>query len=285
VFRARIGQDTVAGGRDRPGQTFSFSAEAEIAAMPGFQRPGRFSRWFDNGNFTSFDARIAWGDAGSELDLDIDSHLAGDYSQDIQTSDGGLVGHANEIAIATGLRYVDRRSSGVRDQYGIVHFPHPVERAWIHLGPARLELGADVSGDFASLYSAAYEDFQARFGSDGVKASLLRHGYTHGLGFSGGVSAAVVAGALELGARARHGRYSSIDGLERNQDEVTRDSHSTETITDYGAHLRIEPPDTVLSARFELAEMRRGSTLESSLGTFRKDRAQRRMSVELGIRF
>jgi hypothetical protein len=66
------------------------------------------------------------------------------------------------------------------------------------------------------------------------------------------------------------------------QEDVTRETHGTETVTELGAYVRLEPPNTLLSAQLEVAEVRRGSRLDPG---FHTERSNRRMSVGLGIRF
>ncbi len=281
-FRLRLGQESLFDEHGNLGELLRVSGEFEIAAMPGFLRPGRFQRFFANGNFSSFELVVGSGDGGQNTELFFDSHLLGLYGQDLSTSSKGW---ANEIALASGLRFVDRRQLGESDQYGIVDLPHPSERAWIGLGSAQLELGANASFDFCSIHSAAYDRYALVFGDDGSKSSLVRHGYVHTWGISGELEGAITLGAMEIGGKVRHGHYESIDGLERRQELVTRDSHSRETMTDLRAHLQLEPEGAAVTTRFEVGEIHRGSTLESALGRFRAESVIRTMSVEIGLHF
>ncbi len=82
----------------------------------------------------------------------------------------------------TGLRFVSQQLLGREDQFGIVHLFAPVQRLWWRIGPALVTLDADVAPDFASLHSQAYESFAERYGREGTKSSLRRHGYFHGWG-------------------------------------------------------------------------------------------------------
>jgi len=280
-FRLSFGLDTVSNESDDVRQMYSFGGRFEIAAMPGFLRPGEFGLWFFNGNFVASDVRLAFGRRSGDIELKIDSDLFGYYRQAIRPAPGGAEGFANETAFGTGLRYLDRSLFGRRDQIGIVHLFRPVQRVWLCLGPARLKLSADISPDFAALHSAAYKTWMERFGTDGTKSSLQAHGYWHGWGISAGAGVGVELGAIELSGRARHGRYESIDGWERAQEEVTRDTTGTETVTDLEASVALEPEGGLVSARAEYAETRRGSTLES----IRAERLQRRLTVSLGLRF
>jgi hypothetical protein len=281
AFRLRLGQESVFG-ENQSGEMLSVRSEIWIAAMPGFQRPGSFGLWFSNGNFTSFRLRIAGGSAGQSGELDFDSHLFGYYGQDFSA---GSTGSASEFAIASGLRYADRRELGDRQHYGIVHLPHPTETVWLGVGDVRLKLGAAISPDFASIWSASFQRYSDLFGTDGTKSTLKRHGYMHSWGVSGEIFASVTAGAVELGGSARHGRYGSIDDLDREQELITHHTRGTEKMTELRAHLKLEPKASPLSTRFEVVEVRHDSSLTSSFGPFQTGDVVRRMSVELGVKF
>jgi hypothetical protein len=80
-FRVLVGQDSFGNELGDVGETFSLDGEFELAAMPGFLRPGRFQRWFTQGNFTSFELRLALGaQGGRDSELCFDSHLFGWYT-------------------------------------------------------------------------------------------------------------------------------------------------------------------------------------------------------------
>jgi hypothetical protein len=281
VFRLRVEQSAYENDRERAGEIYGLAGDFRIVAMPGFLAPGRFARWYVNGNFTELAFRVGFNGSARENELVAESHLLGWYSQAIGQRASHLRGHALESALATGLTYVDRQWAGQRDQYGIIHFPHPSQRVWWFVGPAKLAFAADVAPDFASLHSAAYRRYAEQFGTDGTKSSLKRHGYFHGLGVSAGASASVAVDALELGTSARFGHYESIEGLERRQEEVTRDTHGVEQLWDLRAHLQLEPEDSVVSARVEVQNTRRSSRLAG----FRESDSYKKLSVSLGVAF
>lgn len=281
-FRLHAEQSVVENGHARSAEMYGFRSALEIAAMPGFLRPGRFGLWFTNGNFTSFDLRIGFNRVSRENEMVFDSHLAGWYSQEIASRGGHLRGHAFETALASGLVYADRKWIGKRDEYGIVHFPHPVQRAWLFFGPARLELATDVSADFASVHSASYGLYAERFGTEGTKSSLIRHSYVHSWGASLGASAALELDAFELGGSARFGHYESIDGIERTQDEVVNETHGVEKILDLRAHMQLEPKSSSVSARLEYRATRRDSRLADD---FRQSSTFSSLTVGLGLRY
>jgi hypothetical protein len=280
-FRILFGQETVQDERGKVDGVIAFHGSFELVAIPGFLRPGRFQRWFSNGNFTHWEARLGYAPGSRDADLDFGSHLFGWYSQNFETGPNGGRGYAHEVAFSTSVHFLNQRLAGHDDQFGIVHLLSPLEQVWMRSGPVKLRFGVDFSPDFASLHSAAYELFVQRFGREGTKSSLHRHGYFHGWGLSAGASTALDIDAFEFGARARYGRYESIDGAERVQEEVTREPHGRETVSELAAHVAFEPPGTPLSAELELARIGR----ESALGWLNASRAIRKASITLGVHF
>ncbi len=280
-FRVLFAEDSLDAGTGKLGRMFSADGEFALAGMPGLGRPGHFSTWFTNGNFTSFDVRLGYSGTSRDSELAFESHLLGWYGQKLSRSRGGLNGYTHETALGTGLYYVNRSYLGQEDRYGMVHILRPVSRTTLHFGPVELRFGGDVSPDFASIQSLASDAYGARFGMQGTKSSLSRHGYTHGWGVSSGGFSAVRASGLELAARARIGHYESIDGAERVQEEVTQETHASETLTNLEAELTFEPPAAPLSSRLEFAEVRHESTLAATHGA----RTTRRLSIGLGLVF
>jgi hypothetical protein len=277
-FRIAGGQELVEDGGPRVARLFTLSGDFELAAMPGFLREGRFERFYTNGNFTSLHARLGYGTGTRDVDIRVNSHLFGWFAQDIDSRGQGF---ARETGFLTGLRFVSQQFLGREDQFGIVHLFAPVQRLWWRAGPAMISLGADVAPDFASLHSQAYESFAERYGREGTKSSLIRHGYFHGWGVSAGGSASISLGSFQLGVNGRYGHYESIDGAERMQEEVYREPHATERVGEVGGLLTIEPPRSLFSARVEVARTDRASRM----GEFDAFRRSTRWEASLGARF
>lgn len=279
-FHLRLGQEALFDG-DRRGEMIVGRGELWIAAMPGFLRPGRFHRWFSNGNFASVKLRIGGGNGGEAGDVRFHSHLAGYYAQNI----GSGLGTATEVALASGLRYVDRRELDLRQHYGMVHLPHPVATLWLRQGGVVAEIGARISPDFASITSASYQRYAEENGVLGTRATLKRHGYAHSFGISGEAFASLRFGDVVIGASAEHGRYTTIDHFDRLQEEIRRPTHGTEAMTELSARLELEPQGSPVSARFEASELRNDSHLDSHYGPYQSSTRVRRLSAELGLSF
>jgi hypothetical protein len=280
-FRVLGAVETLSNHRGPFGPLLGWDGSFELAAMPGFLRVGQFERAFSNGNFSSFNVRLAFAGGAHDSELSFDSHLFGHYQQDFQAAADGKRGYANEAALGVGLDYLTRSARGQNDAYGVVHLLRSTERVWFALGPLLLNFNLDLAVDFASLHSIAYESYVEPYSPKGSKSSLLRHGYAHSWGFSGGMAAALQMGGLELGARARWGRYESIEGAERYEEDVTRAPHGTETLLGIAAYLRVEPAGSPFSGKVELARDLRFS----SLGALDEQQSDNRFLTALGLRF
>lgn len=280
-FRLLAGYDMVANDQGKTGSLAVVSAGAELAAMPGFLRPGRISTWFSNGNFTSMDVRVAFDSDLRDVDLLVDSHLFGHFAQSFDAVAGGMSGSAHELAVHTALHYVDRWLLGRRDTYPMLHLLGPVGTFWIGHGPTMVRLSADVSPDFAAPRSLAYESWSNRFGMQGTKTSLQSHSYYFAWGVSAGASTTVSFHGLTLGARGRYGHYESIDGAERAVEEVTREPHNTDDILELAGTLGYEPPRSVFSVGVTAAHFARLSNM-APVTTVRSDQ---RVGVAVGLAF
>jgi hypothetical protein len=280
-FRVLAAVESLSNHRGLFGPLVGWDGSFELAALPGFLRVGQFERGFSNGNFTSFNVRLAFAGEAHDSELSFDSHLFGHYQQDFRATAHGKRGYANEAALGVGLDYLTRTANGQSDAYGVVHLLRPTERVWVTLGPLLLNFNLDLAADFAGVHSIAYETYVEPYSPEGSKSSLLRHGYAHSWGFSGGTGAALQADGLELGARARWGRYESIEGAERYEEDVTREPHGSETLLKVAAYLRVEPARSLFSGKVELARDLRFS----SLGALDEQRSENRFLTALGLRF
>jgi hypothetical protein len=280
-FDVFMGGDFVANDEGDTGAVTALGATSEIVSMPGFLRPGKFDTWFWGGNFTRLALRLSFDSSLREFDLQADAHLFGYFEQDIHAVAGGRRGHASELGFHTMLHYSERALFDRRDQYGLVHLLGPVGNWWFERGSARFRLGADVAPDFAAPLSLAYGAWTEEFGPEGTKSSLLSHGYYFAWGASAGAHASVAMNGGSLAVNARYGRYESIDGFERMQEQVTREVHMNDEILELGAALSLEPRGTPLTLRMEAAHIGR----RSAMPPVTVQRSDQRLGVSLGVRF
>jgi hypothetical protein len=146
----------------------------------------------------------------------------------------------------------------------------------------RYRLSADVSPDFAAFRSLAFPRWaDLNGGPSGTKSTLVGHGYQNTVGVSAGAQAAATFGAVTLTVQGRYGRYETIDGLERNQAEVTREPHGSEDLLELRGTFSVQPRRSVVFAELTAARVAR----RSILGDTSVQRTDDRMGVATGLRF
>lgn len=280
-FQALGGVGWVETGADRAERLALFDARAALWAMPGMLRPGRFGTWFWDGNFTRMRLRLGSSDSSRHVDLSFESDLFGYYGQDIGLQSSGVAGGAYTFGATTALRYVDRLWLGRRDIHAALAPLRPSARLWFKRNSSSVEFSGGLGPEFSEIRSLAYETWSAVFGAEGTKSSLRRHGYYHALGLSGHAGVELASGGAALGGAVRYSRYESIDGLERMQEEVTRDVHGTDGVLELSAYLAVQPPQSIAFARLEADWIRRTSEMDP----VRVTRSDQRYGILAGVRF
>ena len=258
-------------------------AEGEIVGIPGFQRPGRFHVAFADGNFSALHLRTGAGEGGAtELDLSARTGMAGFYGQSYEgSSSQDLRGHAFRLGWDIAYRHTSRDLLGRLDEVSVVHVLGPGADLWMAQGDLRARVSADVHGDFAAVHSLAYPVWSDDNGSAGVKSVLLEQGYYHAFGLSSRLALEVSLAGFEVGGRVGFGTYSSIEGLDRNQESVTRDTSLADDVLDFEGWAGYAAPDGGVSLRVTGGGwLREGSTEYVTVA-----RADYRWTASAGLRF
>ncbi len=257
--------------------------EAELVAVPGYLRPGDIELGFAHGNFTRGRLRTLFDENGfEEIDLVTETVLAGWFRQQIERDAGGdLHGHAGAVGFDVAYRYQTRWLLGRQDELSAVHVAGPAGDLRLLFGGPSLRLRGTAHVDFAGVRSLAYPAWSVDNGIAGLKSILTDRGYYYGFGFSAEVEVALEWDAVALGVRAFYGAYDSIEGLDREQEDVTRDVSMEDRVLDYRVALALGPPGGVLHARLGWEEIVRWS----DMGAVRETRWDRRWTASLGLSF
>jgi hypothetical protein len=268
---------------DRTTNLHGVRGEAEIIAMPGFLRPGRFSTGFSEGNFTEGRLRMMWGERRrSDADLWVQAVPFGWYGQDIErVRAAGAVGHAFMIGGSSALRYRRHTIFGPADELAVAHLFGPSTSLWLTARGLTTRLWANAHPDFASIQSLAYPVWVSRFGEEGMKSTLLAQGYQFHLGGSGRAGLDVRYDAVEASLQVGYGAYGSLQGRDRKQEEVTRDVPGTERVFEHATWLRLRPPGAPVFVGAGLEWTERWSRL----GSVEVHHRDRRLLAGGGLRF
>jgi hypothetical protein len=264
------------------GQSVDFRAEAELMAVPGFLRPGRFGFTFDDGNFTEARAHISGGHGlGLSVDIFFDANLAGHYGQDIAMIDGHRYGRAAMFAVDSSMKFSERRLGDRYDAYAMADLIGPAFKLWWLYDDFVARFEGATQPDFASIYSLAFPQWAAQFGTEGVKSVLKEQGYYYAYGWSGRLRGTLAYRGFELGSRAFYGTYGSIDRWDRFQERVTRDQHLTDQITELEGWIGYNTRGIPLHTRLYVEHFGHHSTMEPySVGQW-----DRRFGILIGAQF
>lgn len=256
---------------------------SELVSVPGYLRPGEIRLGFDNGNFTRLDARVGFDTRGlAELTLDADATLAGYLVQSLEPRPGGgLTGYSAMVGFDVAYSYAARWLLDRQDQWSSVHVAGPRVVARIPFGEGWLELDGRAHVDFTAARALAFDRWAAKNGTAGVKSILDLQGYYYGLGWSARLAAAyrIEGGFLE--AELDYGHVDSVEGLDREQERITRDVSMDDDQLGYRVGIGVGPPTTPLELRVGSEGLYRWS----AMGDVECYRWDRRWTASVGSRF
>ncbi|MCB9549252.1 MAG: DUF3943 domain-containing protein [Myxococcales bacterium] len=259
-----------------------FQIEGDLIAVPGYQRPGKFSLLFDDGNFTHFDVVLALHDGdGAHFDLWIDSALWGQYQQDYTGTPDALTGMASRLSVSFSFEHVQRWLPRPRDRRAVLHLPGANAAVWgAYKGlVAHLELA--LHPDFTAMDSLAFPLWKGIHDDLTARSVTEEHGYYFGWGGSTWLAASVRYAGVELDGRVRFTYVSSIQDLDRAQEKIDEDVEMRDSILEYRGSIGYAIPDWLASARLEVQHLARRGNAGRASG-FRK---WNRYAASLGMQF
>jgi hypothetical protein len=249
-----------------------------LSTIPGEGRPGRYDFFFHEADVATLSVFGGFGDRSRELDLYADVLLLGLYTQSLDTRRRGP---AATLGLAMAHRYRFRDFVGYNDRLGIVHLPGPAADLVVRFGGGELTTSWRLSADFAGVHSAAYgrwKDAELAPG-DRPKSILRKHNYYYGWGGSSRVGAALVLPPFDAFAGVTIGAYDSHEGLDRAQEEITRDPDATDRWLELDSGAGVTIPATPVRLGVGFGVNRRDSHVER----FFAERVLRTWSANLGV--
>ncbi len=214
-----------------------------LSSIPGEGRPGAFSLFFYQADIVDLWLSAAVGNRAREWELSSDVHLLGLYDQ---TLDAARDGHQTVVAMTLGYRYRFDDFYRYNDRLGILHLPGSGFDFRYTAGDAQLSAYHRLHGDFAGLHAAAYSGWANEVigPEDRDKTILRKHNYYYAWGVSSRFGGRLSIGPLDLGASAAIGVYDSIEGLDRQQENLTIDPDATDRVLELEAQVGFTVPDT-----------------------------------------
>ncbi len=241
----------------------SVGLTTELAAMPGYQRPGQFDRYFDVGNFTRLDLDTSFGEHGYDaFSLYAQAMMFGYYKQDISEEAHRRRGYSLALGEATSYQFQDYADADVGDQYAMAHLAGPALDFTMFSGPLRARLQVAGFADFATLHSLAFPQYAARYDTSGIRTDLTHKGYYFAYGATIRPRLTLYWGRLGLGAELQWGRYWGFNGRDRNQEQVTHEIDLEDSLARLDAWADIPTPLDWLDLRLTYMARTRQSTAD-----------------------
>lgn len=138
------------------------------------------------------------------------------------------------------------------DKYSTIHLIGPAYSITGYSGRLTARLDIEATLDFSMTNSLAYNAYSAGHDVWGVKTTLHNWGYYYALGYSLGGRFDLRCGSWRAEAGMRYQRFSSIQGLDRFQDDLLDDSRLVDSRFVYNAGLSAAIPRTPLFLSFNL---------------------------------
>ncbi|MEZ4468042.1 MAG: DUF3943 domain-containing protein [bacterium] len=261
-----------------------FQLEGDLIAIPGFQKPGKFSLLFEDGNFTHFDVALAFEKdtgEGAHVDLWMDSALWGQYQQDYTGPPDAISGLASRLSLSFSFEHVQRWVPRPRDRRAVLHLPGANAAVWGAYKGLIAHLELALHPDFTAMDSLAFPLWKGIHPDLTARSVTESRGYYFGWGGSSWLAASLRYGGLELDGRIRFTYVTSIEDLDRAQEKIDEDVEMQDSLLEYRAALGYAIPDWLASARLELQHMaRRGQA-----GRARGFRKWNRYAASVGMQF
>lgn len=236
VPRLRLsGGASVSRGVGRDAVVADLSFDGRIVAVPGFSRPGRFTRFFADGDVTRLSFQLRAGAVGTAIDLGADTILLGHFGQRLDVERRGAA-----VVVGTSLGYVYRRHDlgDWTERLGLVALPGMAVDLELFGRRARLFVSARAQLVFGGAYAQAYDAWQGAHPEARAKTVLRKQGYYFGWGALTELGLRFAVGPLELEGHAGYVMLDSREGLDRSQEEVDFDIEARDHRLDYEVRLR-----------------------------------------------
>jgi len=221
----------------------------QIISIPEFGEPGRVSKGVSDTLFSELYWDMSMGKKDiEEYNLFSRAVYFGYFKQDINEYRNGYAyyfGLGSALTLfkkKTAVPYIPCNLKGRRieeinlneprnfkDKISAVHIVGPLFDLSFFSKDYSVRLVIDAYLDFAMVNSFALNRYSENHDISGIKTALLLQGYYYGIGttLSSGVS--IYFGKFVFKGLLKYFTYSSIEGIDRFQDEVTDDFHITDS--------------------------------------------------------
>ena len=152
---------------------------------------------------------------------------------------------------------VRERPTRFTDKFSSLHFIGPAFNWTGYAGKLSARFDLDATFDFSMINSLAFNEYSAGHEIWGVKTTLNNWGYYYSLGYSLNAGLDLRLGGLRAEAGVTYQHFSSIQGIDRFQEQVTDDSTLTDSRLACSASLSAAIPRTPLFISLNLESIER----------------------------
>lgn len=203
-----------------------FRAEGYLNNIPGFGQPGAFSRRIYAGEVSQLSGRLSTS-SGRVVGVDFASrtNYVGWGAQNMEgTNRADLRGWAAGYALGTAFEYWMRQREGApKDELLLANIVGGTGELSVRRGNFRFRLRDRTYLNFGMIHALAYEKAEGRPDLAGTKSVLESRGYYYAVGGTHVTEAVIGYRSLDFGVDGRVDRFYSIQGLDRNQAELSND--------------------------------------------------------------
>ena len=232
-----------------------FHAETQLIHLPGYgARRGDVSAWLNGVLFTQMQFRSSFAESGvQDLSLFFKAMFLGYFRQRLGGPEEGtwrgfsvVIGPASAYELNTH----EWSTTGIQDTYGVVHLLGPSIHFALYQGAVRLRMNMAAYGDFAAIRSFAVDAFKQRGSVEGAKSVLGLQDYYFGLGLTVRAQGALAYDRLAMGMHGRYSYYDSVEGLDIDEEEITNEVKTQDTIAAVGTWIRYEVISDLMNLAF-----------------------------------
>ena len=235
----------------------------ELIAMPGYHRPGSFEKFFHEGNFTNLELEASLGEQGfDKLALFARAVLFGYYDQSVLEAGDSRRGYSLMMGGSTAFEVASFSDRLIDDKYSLVHLLGPSLDFTAFADGLHLRAQLDAWGDFVAINSLTFPVWRARHGTEGIRSEIENHGYYFGYGATIEPQLEVGWAGFELGTSFQWGRYLSITGRDRRQEEVTRELDLDDHLARWRMWLEVPTGLELLNLRLTYDNLSRKSSVD-----------------------
>jgi len=152
------------------------------------------------------------------------------------------------------------RPTRFTDKLSSLHLVGPAFNWTAYAGALSARVDLDAAFDFSMINSLAFNEYTALHDDWGVKTTLHNWGFYYSLGYSLGARLDLRLGSWRAEAGLKYQWFSSIQGSDRFQEQVTDDSRLSDSRLKYHAALSTAIPRTPLFLSLNLEGIDRGGS-------------------------